>query len=232
MARHVITTYFTRPNYLRVGEKPWFSFYEIGSFVAGLGGIDQAADALAWFDAEARRAGLGGVHVDAVVWGFEVLPASEVWPDPGELIARLGFSSATSYVWLHHVNIDSQPFPSGDWDQVHESAFREYESYATQLPVPFHPNVTVGWGASPRTRQDVPFERSGYPWWPTWDPSPAQFRVGLEAAQDFIRRHPESAGMITVNAWNGWTEGSYLLPDTVNGTDFLRQIRDVWGVDR
>ena len=35
--------------------------------------------------------------------------------------------------------------------------------------------------------------------------------------------------MVTINAWNEWTEGSALLPDTVNGTDFLERIRRVFG---
>ena len=35
--------------------------------------------------------------------------------------------------------------------------------------------------------------------------------------------------MITLNAWNEWTEGSYLLPDTVTGTAYLEQVRAVFG---
>ncbi len=32
--------------------------------------------------------------------------------------------------------------------------------------------------------------------------------------------------MITINAWNEWTEGSYLEPDTVHGLGYLKAIRD------
>jgi hypothetical protein len=35
--------------------------------------------------------------------------------------------------------------------------------------------------------------------------------------------------MITINAWNEWTEGSYLLPDTEHGNAYLEAIRGVFG---
>ncbi len=35
--------------------------------------------------------------------------------------------------------------------------------------------------------------------------------------------------IITINAWNGWTEGSYLLPDTKTGNAYLKAIKKVFG---
>jgi hypothetical protein len=35
--------------------------------------------------------------------------------------------------------------------------------------------------------------------------------------------------LVTINAWNEWTEGSYFEPDTLHGTGHLEQIRDLFG---
>jgi hypothetical protein len=109
------------------------------------------------------------------------------------------------------------------------AAFAEYERYVAELDVPFYPNVTVGWDASPRTDQSRPFERGRYPWTTTFDPTPEEFKDGLLLAKTFLERHRQPHPIITVNAWNEWTEGSALLPDTHNAHGYLEAIREVFG---
>jgi len=229
MAAHVVDRYFSQPNYLRVEGKPWFSVYEVGNLIAGLGGLDETVDALRWFEQRAIDAGFPGIHLDAVVWGFGVLPAAVSVEAPERVVEKLGFDSATSYVWVHHVDVDDFEFPRGDLDRLRNTAFAEYERYARELTVPFHPNVTVGWDSSPRTRQDVPYLRGRYPFTPVWDQSPRQFEHALRQAAHFHHRHPTPYPIVTINAWNEWTEGSVLLPDADHGLGYLEAIKRVFG---
>lgn len=229
MVSNIINRYFSRDNYLKVGGRPWFTIYDVANFVEGLGGLSQAQQALHWFDERVRDAGHPGLHLNAILWQSEILPTTSVRHDVTQLIQQLGFDSATSYVWVHHADLDALAFPAADIESLRDSAFIEYERYAAELDIPFYPNVTVGWDPSPRTRQDQDYERGRYPWTPVWDPTPAEFKAGLEQADEFLRRHRPAHPMVTINAWNEWTEGSVLLPDTVNGYGFLEAVRDVFG---
>lgn len=229
MADHIVERYFAHHSYLKVDGRPWFTIYDIANFIDGLGGIENARDALRWLDERTRRAGFPGVHLNAILWQSEILPTSSVRRDVTDLAEELGFHSATSYVWVHHSDLDEHHFPSAAIQPLRDSAFAEYERYAADLSIPFYPNVTVGWDPSPRTNQEKSFARGRYPWTPVWDATPGEFRVGLEQARAFAERHPSSFPVITINAWNEWTEGSVLLPDTVNGYGFLEAVRDTFG---
>lgn len=222
---HVVGRYFTHPSYLTVDGRPWLSVYEIGNLVEGLGGVEQTRDALASLEQAALDAGFPGVHLDAVVWGMSVLPSGLGMQHPGALLDELGFRSATSYVWIHHADVHAGAFPAGDWAAVRRSAFDDYHRLGSELGIPLHPNVTVGWDSSPRTSQRTAWRRGGYPWLPVWDAGPEEFARGLAMAKAHIDRFRPVSPVVTVNAWNEWTEGSYLLPDTDHGTAFLEAIR-------
>jgi hypothetical protein len=229
MTDHVIAHYFSRENYLRIDGKPFFSIYEVGRFISGFGSLEAAAAALQDFERRTIAAGHPGLHLDCVLWGFGVLPEATVVTDTGAIVDALGFASATSYVWIHHADVQAAAFPHGDWRAVGAEAFDDYERSAATLDIPVHPNVSVGWDSSPRTSLTHPFGRGDYPWLPVWDGTPDDFAWGLRMARDFVARHRVRHPIVTINAWNEWTEGSYLLPDTTHGTAFLEKIVDVFG---
>lgn len=52
---------------------------------------------------------------------------------------------------------------------------------------------------------------------------------GLQRAKRFLSSPASPQKMLTINAWNEWTEGSCLLPDTKRGTAYLEAIREVLG---
>lgn len=228
MTDHIVEAYFSRPNYLKIDGRPWFAIYEVASFVAGMGGLVEAREALDAFDAKVRRAGHPGVHLDALMWGHGLLPGALQERSLTSVIHDLGFHSASSYVWIHHVDFSRQAFPVGDWDGVADEAFAEYERYAQELSIPFHPNVTVGWDSSPRATSEEEFRAGPYPWVPVYDATPDQFARGLARAKEFVARTAPATPIVHLNAWNEWSEGSALMPDTVNGMRVLEKLAEAF----
>jgi hypothetical protein len=55
------------------------------------------------------------------------------------------------------------------------------------------------------------------------DSSPEGYRRWLQFARASESRRPH--GMVFINAWNEWAEGSYLEPDETHGMDYLRATR-------
>jgi len=226
-----VEQYFTQPTYWTIDGKPYFSIYEIGRFIAGLGGLEQAAEAIAAMRAKAVAAGLPGVHINIVVWGLSCLPSEVAVRDPKAIIDALGADSATTYAWVHHYNPNQHGFPKGSYDEAFKANRAAWTARRAELPIPYHPNVSMGWDSSPRTIQSQPYEQKGYPWIAVLEGNtPAAFRAALIAARDFAVQDPRCPAVV-LNAWNEWTEGSYLLPDTVHGLAYLEAVREVFGVE-
>jgi hypothetical protein len=62
--------------------------------------------------------------------------------------------------------------------------------------------------------------------------TPQQFERLLHAAAEHSQRDPRRPFAIVINAWNEWTEGSYLLPEQRCGTQYVEAIRRVFGRTR
>jgi len=225
---HIIESYFSHPSYWRVDGGLYFSIYELMRLAQGLGGLDATRAALDHLRQRTQAAGLGQVHLNAVVWGVQILPGETSVKDPNDMLARLGIDSVTSYVWVHHTKLDT--FPEVDYVQYAERAMADWPKLAEQFRLPYFPNVTMGWDSSPRTVQSDRFDDVGYPFTPVLvGNTPAAFRVALQRAKAFMDSQADQHKILTINAWNEWTEGSYLEPDTVNGMAYLEAIRDVFG---
>jgi hypothetical protein len=229
MTDHIVADLFTQPNHLTIDGCPYFSIYEIGRFISGLGGLDQAIAALDAFRAKTRAAGFPDLHLNIVVWGFAVLPGECTVRDPAAIAKRLGCASTTTYAWVHHYNPNDAGFPRGSWQAAADANYAAWDRHRAELGVAYHPNVSMGWDPSPRTIQSSPYANRGYPWTAVLEGNtPEAFGGALRRAKTFAESQ-DGHQLVTLNAWNEWTEGSYLLPDTVTGTAYLEQVRAVFG---
>jgi hypothetical protein len=224
----VIERYFSHPSYWRIDGCPYFSIYELHTLIEGLGGLEATADALASFRAKVKAAGFPDLHLNDVAWDLAILPGETALEHPQQVLKKLRFDSITSYVWIHHVRMES--FPETPYAAVMTAAMAHWERTVQAFDLPYFPNVTMGWDSSPRTVQSDRFVNAGYPYTPTLSGNtPGAFREALIQARAFLDRRPAAPKILTINAWNEWTEGSYLEPDTVHGTGYLEAVRDVFG---
>lgn len=228
MTDYIIAKYFKHPSYWLVEGRPYFSVYELTKLLEGFGSVSATRTALDQFRAKVKAAGFPGLHLNAVVWGTPILPQESKPANTPELLKQLGFDSVTSYVWIHHVPLGE--FPATDYEFVGKKYLEYWDGAEKEFPVPYYPNVTMGWDSSPRANQSDPFINRGYPFMATMaDNTPEKFKAALETAKQRLMQRPVHQRILTINCWNEWTEGSYLEPDTLHGMKYLEAIRDVFG---
>ncbi len=224
---HCIENYFCHPSYWMIDGCPYFSFYELTKLMEGFGGIERTRDLLDLFRAKAKAAGFKDLHLNAVVWGNPILPGETAPADPKSVVDQLGFDSVTSYVWIHHYA--TKVFPEVEYKTVQEAYSKYWNEAEKKYDQPYYPNVTMGWDSSPRTVQSDVFDNRGYPFMYTIkNNTPENFRNALDMVKQRLEKSDVPHPFLTINAWNEWTEGSYLEPDKINGMGYLEAIQDVF----
>ena len=224
LARLIIDRYFADAAYWQLDGARYFSIYQPRTFIEGLGGIESARAALAWFRQTAAEAGAGPIHLNLV--DFQLNKEA----DRLRLVRELGADSATSYVWIHDPGAWRQlEFPSVDYDPVRQAYFASWDRHWKASRLHF-PNVTMGWDPTPRLRPDQPHTGKGYPDSPVvTGNTPERFRAGLEQARIRALALPPGRRVVTIYAWNEWTEGGYLEPEQGTGMEYLEAVRDIFG---
>ena len=221
---YIIQHYFLDSCYWFVNGKPYFSIYAVNRFIKQMGGTANTRKVLAQLRQKAIEAGLPGVHINAV-W-FDNLDgqpfcecATDLW------VKEIGFDSYTSYNSAGTTPSWTTEFPLISY----ETAAREYTEFAeraiNKLPAPYYPVVSVGWDSSPRTVQSDTYRFGAYPFMPIMEPEEKPFAKLFANLKKLIRKYNSENQIIFLNAWNEWTEGSYLEPDTVNGYKYLEIIK-------
>jgi len=209
ISKRWIEMYFSRPNYYRIGGKPVLMIYEVKTFVEGLGGEAKAAAALDGLRAECVKAGLGGVHIMAC--DFKV---------GRKTIKRLGIESATIYNFIHKSSTRGNP----DYAAWAARGAGRFDKAMKDLGVKMYfAHASVGWDNNARFPAGTVRPAA-------MNSTPEKFEKVLRRAKDWCDKNtpPGAPKLITVNAWNEWTEGSYLEPDTHFKFGYLEAIKRVF----
>ena len=208
----IINQYFVQPNYLKFDNCPVMAIFDYDQLVKSFGSIEETAKALDYFRNEAVMAGFDGIHFQMNPGGGYRLSDEKIRKLTG-LVDGLGINSIAFYNmggfdpdYLRHgaeaIGIRNQ------WDDAFDT--------------PVFPTVSIGWDDTPR------FPAKGAADVTRFHNTPVSFGSYLE---DYADAHPEQPKMVFVNAWNEWIEGSYLLPDRLNGFGYLEAVRDVFITD-
>ncbi len=199
-----IERYFRRPNYLRMGDRPYVSFFSPHELVSDLGSEEAVRKAFDRMRERARAAGLPGIHI-AACGGMEK-------PDL-ERFRRCGFDSVTAYNYLD-VGLPVAQFPYRHYMAAHEGIWRRLRDAAV---LPYVPLLTVGWDSRPwhGPQAQARFDRRT-----------EYFREGLEGLKRFLDESGSKTAIL--EAWNEWGEGSYLGPNVEFGFGDLEAVRAVF----
>ena len=226
---HCVNTYFKHPSYKLIDGCPYFSINELTPLLESFGSVAETRKMLDLFRSEVKKAGFPDLHLNAIVWNVAILPGEKMVANPYELVQELGFTSVTSYIWVHHTTFTN--FPLNSFQEAEEQYFNYWEKAQAECPLPYYPNLTMGWDPSPRTVQSDRYLKRGYPFTPIIEGNtPEAFKQSAARIKARLDELDLPNAFVTINAWNEWTEGSYLEPDTKNGMEYLEAIRDVFGV--
>ena len=274
-----IKNYFTLPNYWKVDGCPYFSIYDLGNLISGLGSVAATRAALDDFRARVKLAGFPDLYLNIIDQGLgfpQVLDQfkGQPWPDDpsrkietiSDLLKALTANSSTMYTWVHHLwpmlmsEADKPVVNNGTFGFADDTAFQaksisilkpahqltkptllerakkagvvavDYSEYGKRaisifderpsaLGVTYFPHVSMGWDGTPRN----------YSMGIVLNNTPDKWKKFLGKTKNWLDKHPESKGIVTLNSWNEWVEGSYIEPDTRNGMAYLNAIKEVFG---
>jgi hypothetical protein len=123
------------------------------------------------------------------------------------------YDSATTYQYVQQSTADGDYVP---WAHRAISRWDEHEAkYGC-----FFPHASIGWDNTHRH----PSMKTA-----VVNATPDAFEACLWKAKRYLDDRPARAPLVTINSWNEWTEGSYLLPDLRWGYAYLRAVRNVFG---
>ena len=195
---------------------PVFSIFSFRDLFNSFGDLEGTKKALAYFESEAFRAGLPGLHLQLITMGMRgeagILGEDEAdGMELNEIVEYLGISSMTTYNWrMAGIKEDYIPWA--------EDGIALRNRWDARLRIPYFPVVSIGWDNTPRYAQygkaDVVHRGN----------TPESFGAYLLQAKGYLDARPEQPPLLLINAWNEWVEGAYLEPDMKWGYGYLEAV--------
>ena len=209
----VINQYFKRPNYFKINGEPVFSIFSIGKLLESFNNnAEEARKALDYFRDEVKKAGFPGLHIQWNQGGGSVM-SEEAAARFVNNVKTMGFNSVAMY---------NMGGTNEDYIVYGTNSIKIREQMDAILDVPVFPCVSIGWDDTPR------FPAKGMKDVVHYHNTPQSFATLLAKSKKYADSHPEQPRLITINAWNEWVEGSYLLPDMLNGFGYLEAVKEVF----
>lgn len=225
MIDYCIAHYFTQPNYWRVQGDLFYSMFVPLRLVRQIGGAASFRKVLDQTNRRLARAGLPALHLNAMIRRLHEV----------DELREAGFASTSMYNVISSDKAGKNLIDR--YDDVMDRHVQHWVD-ASAKSLPFAPNVTMGWDVTPRCETTVkwPFPPSPltnartYPYVSVVvGNTPKKFQKLCERALQFCLERTPEPNAVFINAWNEWTEGSFLLPEKRYGDAYLKAIRSVFG---
>jgi hypothetical protein len=175
--------------------------------------VEETRKALDYFREKVKQAGFPDLHIQWNQGGGSVM-SKEAASRFAQQVKEIGFNSVAMYN-MGGLNEDYLVY--GD------NSLKIRAQLDSILDVPVFPCVSIGWDDTPR------FPAKGKKDLVHYHNTPVSFSALLFKAKEYADNHPDQPKLITINAWNEWVEGSYLLPDMLNGFGYLKAVKKFFG---
>ncbi len=204
-------TYFKRPNYLVIDNKPVLYIYDIQRFVNDLGAVEAVKVATDAMREAAREEGFDGLYLLAEHRGDSEYILG--------MMRDAGIDYSFAYCFHSVPPEATQAEAVEHLHDVHQGRFEMRDL------IPDVPTVTVGWNPEPWQTY------TQYPETPLWWLEPEGYRAQAENLKALMDAQPAgslSSRMVMLDNLNEWGEGHYILPHREFGFGYLDGIRAVF----